>query len=118
MIFNELNDDNYLIFAIKHYDNPQAVTYEDFLNDMKKFKYIKRLLRRYETQGDFKVHLILNHIIILYNAFGDAATPLLFFKIDASHWSILKAFMYFLDRLPPSLNTDIDQECLRQLNLI
>ena len=96
----------------------RSVTYEDFEEDLKRFKYIKRLLRRYETSGDFKVHLILNHIIILYNAFGDAATPLLFYKIDANHWSILRAFMQFLDRLPPSLNTDIDEECLRQLNLI
>jgi len=59
MIFTELNDDNYLIFAIKHYDNPQAVTYEDFLNDMKKFKYIKRLLKRYKKTGDLKSHLLL-----------------------------------------------------------
>tara|TARA_B100001939_G_C16473482_1_gene418276 strand:+ start:170 stop:526 length:357 start_codon:yes stop_codon:yes gene_type:complete len=118
MRFDELSQDNWLIFAIKHYDNPLSVTYEDFEEDLKRFKYIKRLLRRYETTGDFKVHLILNHIIILYNAFGDAATPLLFLKIDATHWSILKAFMFFLDRLPTSLNTDIDQECLRQLNLI
>ena len=62
-----------MMFAIKNYDNPLSVTYEDFEEDLKRFKYIKRLLRRYETQGDFKVHLILNHIIILYNAFGDAA---------------------------------------------
>ena len=118
MKFDELNHENWMRFAIKHYDNPLSVTYEDFEEDLKRFKYIKRLLRRYETSGDFKVHLILNHIIILYNAFGDAATPLLFYKIDANHWSILRAFMQFLDRLPPSLNTDIDEECLRQLNLI
>ena len=114
----ELNHENWLFFAIKHYNNPLSVTYSDFEEDLKRFKYIKRLLRRYETTGDFKVHLILNHIIILYNAFGDAATPLLFYKIDATHWSILKAFMTFLDRLPPTINTDIDEECLRQLNLI
>ena len=118
MNFDELNQDNWLMFAIQNYNNPQSVTYSDFEEDIKKFKYIKRLFRRYETTGALKTHLILNHIIILYNAFGDAATPLLFFKIDASHWSILKAFMCFLDRLPPTINTDIDQECLRQLNLI
>ena len=78
MIFTELNDDNYLIFAIKHYDNPQAVTYEDFLNDMKKFKYIKRLLKRYKKTGDLKSHLLINHFIVLYNVFQDATTPLLF----------------------------------------
>lgn len=118
MNFDELNQENWILFAIKHYDNPLSVTYEDFEEDLKRFKYIKRLLRRHETTGDFKVHLILNHIIVLYNAFGDAATPLLFYKIDASYWSILRAFMFFLNRLPLSLNTDIDQECLRQLSLI
>ena len=58
MKFDELTQDNWMMFAIKNYDNPLSVTYEDFEEDLKRFKYIKRLLRRYETQGDFKVHLI------------------------------------------------------------
>ena len=82
MKFDELNQDNWSIFAIKNYNNPQSVTYSDFEEDIKKFKYIKRLFRRYETTGELKTHLILNHIILLYNVFGDAATPLLFFKIE------------------------------------
>ena len=81
MIFNELNDDNYLIFAIKHYDNPQAVTYEDFLNDMKKFKYIKRLLKRYKKTGDLKSHLLINHFIVLYNVFQDIV-----YETLVNHW--------------------------------
>ena len=84
MKFDELNQDNWSIFAIKNYNNPQSVTYSDFEEDIKKFKYIKRLFRRYETTGELKTHLILNHIILLYNVFGDAATPLLFFKIEDS----------------------------------
>ena len=121
MIFNELNDDNYLIFAIKHYDNPQAVTYEDFLNDMKKFKYVKRLLKRYKKTGDLKSHLLINHFIVLYNVFQDATTPLLFYKIEKELWSSMKTFIMFLGKLPEhprSFISDIqvDIECLKQLN--
>ena len=118
MKFDELNQDNWVLFAIKNYDNPQSFTYADFEEDIKKFKYIKRLLRRYQTTKEFKKHLILNHIICLYNIFGEAATPLLLFKIEKEYWSVLKSFLLFLDRLPPSLNNDIDTYCLKELNLI
>lgn len=118
MIFDELTKDNWIMFAIKHYDNPTSVTYEDFEEDLNRFKYIKRLLRRYETTGELKTHLILNHIILMYNVFDDAATPLLFFKIEATYWPVLKAFLLFLNRLPETLNSEIDEECLKQLNLI
>jgi len=118
MIFDELTHENWVMFAIKHYDNPTSVTYSDFEEDLNRIKYIKRLLRRYDTTGELKTHLILNHIIVMYNVFDDAATPLLFYKIEATYWSILKAFMLFLNRLPCSLNTDVHKECLKQLNLI
>ena len=121
MIFNELNDDNYLIFAIKHYDNPQAVTYEDFLNDMKKFKYVKRLPKRYKKTGDLKSHLLINHFIVLYNVFQDATTPLLFYKIEQELWSPMKTFIMFLGKLPEHPRTfisdiQVDIDCLKQLN--
>tara|TARA_Y100000385_G_C13091020_1_gene638785 strand:+ start:69 stop:425 length:357 start_codon:yes stop_codon:yes gene_type:complete len=118
MIFDELTPENWLFFAIKHYDNPQSVTYADFEEDLNRIRYIKRLLKRFETSGELKTHLILNHIIVMYNVFGDAATPLLFYKTEATHWSYLKAFMLFLNRLPLTLNKDVNQECLKQLNLI
>ena len=123
MIFNELNDDNYLIFAIKHYDNPQAVTYEDFLNDMKKFKYVKRLLKRYKKTGDLKSHLILNHFIVLYNIFGEAATPMLFHKIEEELWPVMKTFVLFLNKLPeyPRCfihDVEVDSFCLEELKKI
>jgi len=121
MIFNELNDDNYLIFAIKHYDNPQAVTYEDFLNEMKKFKYIKRLHKRYRKTGDLKSHLLINHFIVLYNVFQDATTPLLFYKIESDLWSPMKTFIMFLGKLPEHPKSfihdvPVDIDCLTQLN--
>ena len=100
MIFNELNEDNFLLFAIKNYENPQAVTKEDFDRDINHFKYIKRLLKRYKNTGVLKTHLLLNHFIILYNIFGEATTPMLFYKIDEELWSTMKTFIIFLNRLP------------------
>tara|TARA_Y100001973_G_C5161586_1_gene313794 strand:+ start:816 stop:1190 length:375 start_codon:yes stop_codon:yes gene_type:complete len=122
MKFDELNESNYIMFAIKHYDNPQAVTQEDFYDDMKRFKWIKRLLNKYKNSGDLNVHLLLNHFIILYNVFGEATTPLLFYKIDRELWSVLKTFLFYLKRLPeypPSSTLDdvsIDDKCLEILN--
>jgi hypothetical protein len=100
MFFSELNDENFLIFAIKNYENPQAVTKEDFDKDLNHFKYIKRLLKKYNNTGELKIHLILNHLIILYNIFGEAATPMLFYKIERELWSPMKTFILFLNRLP------------------
>ncbi len=114
----ELTPDNWLFFAIQNYNNPSSVTYTDFEEDLKRFKYIKRLLKRYETTGELKTHLILNHVIVLYNVFDEAATPLLFYKTEATHWRQIKAFMLFLNRLPLKLNEDVDEECLKELNLI
>ena len=118
MNIRELNHENWLFFAIQNYNNPLSVTYQDFEEDLKRFKYIKRLLKRYETTGELKTHLILNHVIVVYNVFDDAATPLLFYRVEATYWSTIKAFMLFLNRLPPKLNEDVDEECLKELNLI
>ena len=123
MLFNELNDDNFILFAIKNYENPQAVTKEDFDKDLNHFKYIKRLLKRYKNTGVLKTHLLLNHFIILYNIWGEATTPMLFFKIDQDLWSSMKAFIMFLNRFPEYPQTNIhdiqvDIECLKELKLI
>jgi len=123
MIFNELNEDNFLLFAIKHYENPQAVTREDFEKDLNHFKYIKRLLKRYKNTGELKTHLLLNHFIILYNIFGEATTPMLFFKIEKDLWSSMKSFIIFLNRLPeyPKStihNIQVDLNCLSELQKI
>ena len=80
--------------------NPQAVTKKDFDRDLNHFKYIKRLLKRYKNTGELKTHLLLNHFIILYNIFGEATTPMLFFKIEQDLWPVMKAFIIFLNKLP------------------
>ena len=123
MLFNELNDDNFILFAIKNYENPQAVTKEAFDKDLNHFKYIKRLLKRYKNTGVLKSHLLLNHFIVLYNIWGEATTPMLFFKIDEDLWSAMKAFIMFLNRFHEYPKTHIhdiivDVECLKELKLI
>ena len=123
MFFTELNEENFLLFAIKNYENPKAVTKEDFDRDLNHFKYIKRLLKRYKNTGELKVPLLINHFIILYNIFGEAATPMLFFKIETELWSIIKTFMLFLNRIPeyPKCyihDIPVDIECLGQLQKI
>lgn len=123
MIFNELNEDNFLLFAIKNYENPQAVTKDDFQKDLNHFKYIKRLLKRYKKTGDLKTHLLINHFIILYNIFGEATTPMLFFKLEKDMWSQVKTFIVFLNRLPQFPKTyihdiPVDINCLEQLQKI
>ena len=120
MIFNELNDENFILFAIKNYENPQAVTKEDFDKDLNHFKYIKRLLKRYKNTGVLKSHLLLNHFIILFNIFGEATVPLLFYKIDKELWPTMKSFLLFLNRLPATPKCYIhdiktDLECFKLL---
>ena len=120
MLFHELNEGNFPLFAIKNYENPQAVTKEDFDKDLQHFKYIKRLLKRYKNTGELKTHLLLNHFIILYNIFGEATTPMLFFKIEEELWSVMKTFVVFLDKLPEYPHcfihdVVIDDYCLSQL---
>ncbi len=115
-----MNSNNFLLFAVKNYENPQAVTKEDFDKDLNHFKYIKRLLRKYKNGDELKIHLLLNHFIILYNIFGEATTPMLFFKIEKELWSSIKSFVIFLGKLPEYPKSDIhniqvDLDCLKEL---
>lgn len=123
MRFDELNENNYILFAIKYYENPQSVTMEDFESDLKRIRYVKRLLKRYKNTGELKTHLILNHLIILFNVFNDAAVPLLFYNLEKELWPSIKSFLLFLNRLPEYPKTQIheiteDSECLSQLQKI
>ena len=123
MRFDELNESNYMLFAIKFYDNPQAVTKDDFESDLKRIRYVKRLLKKYKNSGELKVHLILNHLIILFNVFNDAAVPLLFYNLEEELWPSIKSFLIFLKRIPEYPKTvvddiDADDNCLEQLNAL
>ena len=116
--FLKLTLDNIMMFAMKHYDNPSCVDNKEFLDDMKRFKYLKRLFRKYDTSKVLKIRLILNHIIVLANVFGvDASSTLLFFKIDRKHWPILKTFLVYLHYMPENDMKDIatDVKVLKEL---
>lgn len=100
-MIDDLNDDNFMIFAMKAYDRPNAIVSE-FEEDLKRIKYIRRLIKRYKATGDLKERLILNHIIVLSNVFGvEATVRILFFKMNSSDYSILKTFLLFLNFMPP-----------------
>jgi len=123
MKFDELNEDNYILFAIKYYNNPQAVTKEDIYEDLSRFKYIKKLLRRYTKSGELKATLLINHFIIVFNIFNEAAIPLLFFKIEKELWSSMKTFLEYLNRIPEypkSFLNEIstDENCSKILELL
>jgi hypothetical protein len=101
---NELNDDTFLMYAIKNHDNPGCSGIKDFQDDLKRLRYIKRLLGRYRATGNIKERLIINHLIIFYNVFGvEAATRMLFFKIKEGLWPELKTFLVFLNYMPKTV---------------
>ena len=99
-MFDNLNDDNFLLYAMKAYERPSAVMSE-FEEDLKRIKYIKRLIKKYKVTGDLKERLILNHIIVLYNVFGPEATVrMLFYKFDEEDYDVLKTFLLFTSLMP------------------
>jgi len=108
MNFNELNKDNFLLFAIRYYENPNSSTEEEFQEDLKRFKYVKRWLKKYHDSGTINSHLLLNHIIVIFNCWNDAAIPMLFYKIEPQYWEYLKSFLVFLNRVPTWPPSELD----------
>jgi hypothetical protein len=99
----KLNENNFLLFAMNHYDNPQCHSLEEFDEDLKKFLYLKKLITRYKKDNDLKDRLILNHIIVLYNIFGANATRMLFYKVDKDYWDVLATFLLYLGHMPETI---------------
>jgi len=110
----DLNDGNFLIYAAKCYDRPHILQSE-FEDDLKRLKYVKRLLRKYKQTGEFKERLVLNHVIILANVFGvEATTNMLFFKVDQEDYPLLKTILIYLNYMPVRLNATFDKYYVRQ----
>ena len=106
MIFDDLNDDNFLMYAMKEYNDIQCTDIEEFYDDLKKIKYIKRLFNIYKNDGQLKERLILNHLIVFYNVFPiQSGTRILFYKIEKAFWPMLKTFLIFLDRMPETVDS-------------
>ena len=100
-MYEKITANNWVMFAMKYYDNPQCEGEEEFYEDIKRFKYLKRLFKKYRDSGQLKERLILNHMIILSNVFTvQAASTLLLFKIEPEYWPAMKSFMVFLNMLP------------------
>ena len=104
MMHEKLNDANFLVYAMRHYDNPQCHSVAEFEDDLKKFIYLKKLIYRYKNAGELRERLILNHIIVLYNIFGEATTKMLFYKIEEDLWPQLITFLVYLNRMPETIS--------------
>ena len=110
-MYEKITPDNVLMYAIRHYENPHCEGEKEFEDDLKRFKYIKRLLRKYYDTGVLKERLLLNHLIVLNNVFGaDACATLLLYKIQEEYWSALKSFLLFLNILREDELTHIDKD--------
>jgi len=108
-MYEKITSENVIMFAIKHYDNRQCGGEQEFFDDLKRIKYIKRLFKRYLDTGELRERLLINHFIVLKNMFG--ATPaitLLLFKLEKEYWSLLKTFLVFLNMLREGELTDIE----------
>ena len=106
MKFDDLIEENFLMLAMREYNNMQCTDVEEFYDDLKKVKYIKRLFNIYKNDGQLKERLILNHLITWYNVFSiQAGTRILFYKIEEEFWPMLKTFLIFLDRMPDKIES-------------
>ncbi len=122
-MFKEITKDNWLLFAQHHYDNPTLQKEQEFYDDIKRFKYLKRLFRKYKVTKNIKIRLVLNHVIVLANVFGvEAACILLLYKVEKIYWPYLKSVLVYLDYLYPhelnDVKTDknIDEILKKELN--
>jgi len=107
----QLTKDNLILFAAKHYYNPKCIDSEDFFEDLKRFKYIKRLLNKYEQTGQLSERLILNHLIVVFNVFGfQAGLDMLELKIELKHWGVIKPFLLFLNAIKNTEYTNIEMD--------
>jgi hypothetical protein len=94
------SESEFLQYAMHHYDNPQCSTVSEFEEDLKKFLYLKKLFTRYRKNDELKERLILNHLIVLFNLFGEHACRMLFYKIESVDWGILTTFLIYIQRMP------------------
>ena len=120
-MYEKITPQNDLMYAIKNYDNPQCEGEKEFEDDLKRFKYIKRLLRRYYDTGVLKERLLLNHLIVLNNVFSmEAATTLLLYKIQPTYWPALKSFLIYLNSISDNEleNIEHDNDVLETLGKI
>lgn len=103
-MIDKLTNENFLLYCMKHYDNPQCQTLSEFEEDLNRIMYLQKLLVRYTDNSELRERLILNHLIVLFNLFGDATINIIFFKIEPKLWNILITFLIYLNRMPDELS--------------
>ena len=107
-LFDDLNNDNFELYAARYYDNPSCLDVQDFYDDLARFKYIIRLLRKYRETGIIQERLVLNHIISIYNVFNIyAANRMMFYRIESDLWPQIKTFLVYLNYIPETQYQDI-----------
>lgn len=107
-LFDELTDENFLLFAAKNYYNPRCIDAEEFYEDLKRFKYIKRLITRFTETDQLSVNLMMNHIIIIFNVFDvSSGIKMLEFKLTREQLSVVKPFLIYLKLIENSEMTGI-----------
>jgi len=110
-LFDELSDNNFMLYAIRQYYKPNCIDAEEFHNDMKRFMYLKRLFYRYNNTNELSERLILNHLIVLFNVFDIKPTlKMLEFQIEGKYWPALKPFLIFLKYIKNDQYTDIKMD--------
>jgi len=118
MLFDELNEDNFILYAMKFYDNPNCEGVDEFYDDVNRMKYLMRLFGKYHRDKELKVRLILNHLVVLYNVFDSrAATRMLTYKMK-DYDVCLKTFLFYLNYLDPNDTTILDQNVMNKLREI
>jgi len=111
LLFDQLFDDNFVLYAARHYYKPNCIDAEEFYEDLKRFKYLKRLINRYEETGVLSERLMLNHIIVIFNVFDiQPGLKMLEFKIEKKYWPIIKPFLVFLRYIKNNQYTDIQMD--------
>ena len=117
-LFDEINEENFELYAARCYSNPQCMSVEEFYHDLQRFKYLKKLLNRYVSNNDLQERLILNHIVVIYNVFGiEPANKMLNYKIEDDYWPVLKPFLIYLNFIKETdyISVPLDWTIVKQL---
>ena len=110
-LFDKIDEDNFILYAAKNYYSPRCIDAEEFYDDLNRFKYIKRLVNRYDRGGDLRVNLVLNHMTVIMNVFGyEAGLKMLEYKVGLREWSVVKPFLVYLRAIKEDQYTDVSMD--------
>ena len=120
-LFETLDDDTFLLYAARNYYNPTCIDAEEFYEDINRFKYVKRLIRRYQDTNELPINLILNHLVVILNVFGvESGIKMMEFKLSDVQWSVIKPFLVYLNAVPNDkyVGVEMDPYVVQELRKI